>query len=191
MHRRLTTAVFFALVGLTVVLACAPLGQTAPPCQPKKSRILASNSYARVYGLNGRAYACLKASGRATKLQGATTTGDQFALAGKYVAWSSGPAHSVVNLISIQTLAKVKGFPHDTNNHVDRIVVKESGAAAWAATPSDGGDTYVQGTDRKNHDPDLLSDDTVGVVAASLRSLPGGAITWEYTDGSSGEATLF
>jgi hypothetical protein len=62
--------------------------------------------------------------------------------------------------------------------------------ATWAATPS-AGTSYVQGMDRSNHDPDQLSDDSKNVRGSSLRSLPGRAIAWQYTDGSSDTGTLF
>jgi hypothetical protein len=85
------------------------------------------------------------------------------------------------------------GFPFDTGDHVDRIVVKGDAASAWAATPqpAGSGNTYVEGTDRRNHSPDQFSDDTKDVVGSSLRSLRGHAITWRYSDGSSGTANVF
>ena len=54
-----------------------------------------------------------------------------------------------------------------------------------------GGDPYVQGTDRRNHSPDLLSDDTRAVVPGSLVSARGHRITWRYTTGPAGKADLY
>ena len=158
---------------------------------PPQSTTLLSNSYARVYGKSGRAFVCVRSSGRITTLQGASPVMSKFALAGTYVAWSSGTGQTVVKVMHVPNLVIIaKQYPYDTNNHVDRIVVKANGAAAWAATPSDD-NTYVQGFDRSNHSADLLSDDTLNVRGTSLRSLAGKAISWQYTDGTTGTANLY
>ena len=50
---------------------------------------------------------------------------------------------------------------------------------------------YVQGMERRNHAPNLLSDDTKDVRGSSLQSLAGRTISWHYADGSSDTADLF
>ena len=74
-------------------------------------------------------------------------------------------------------------FPFDTNGHVEGVVIKKDGAAAWVFSSS-GASTIVQGQDRKNHPPDQLSDDTKDAVGSSLKSGKGHEIHWKYTDGT-------
>lgn len=161
---------------------------------------IANDSYARVYGnSNDTAVVCIKANGLKRRLKGASASTDHFALAGKWVAWTSSdnvsgnPSHSVVNVMHIPDGSVPNQFPFDTNDAVKRVVVKSDGASAWAAKPSDYPNTlrYVQGMDRSNHPPDSLSDDTKDVKPGSLKSLAGHTISWKYTDGSTGTATLF
>ena len=183
----------FVAVGLAAFAWFAlPVGaQTSASCPPPDSSTLANNSFARVYGRpNGQAFVCVKATGKRTRLPGASASQDQFALGGQWVGWSSGPEHTIVNVMHIPDRAIPQQFPYETNDHIDKIVVKSSGAAAWAASPS-GDNTYVQGMDRRNHSADQLSDDTLDVVGSSLKSRAGHRISWKYTDGSSGSANLY
>jgi hypothetical protein len=186
-----------AVVSVVVVVAGfavgVPLATASQHCQPKGSRTLASDGYARVYEKNGNAYVCVKSNGATTRLKGASPSSDRFALGGQWVAYSSGATHTVVNVVHIPNHGIPNGFPFDTGDRVNKVVVKPDGAAAWAATPqpAGSGSTYVQGTDRRNHSPDQFSDDTKNVVGSSLTSLAGPAISWRYTDGSTGKANLF
>jgi hypothetical protein len=82
-------------------------------------------------------------------------------------------------------------YPFDTNEQVDKIVVKSDGPAAWSITSPDDGSSIVQGTDRDNHPPDQFSDDLRTLVPNSLKSLSGNEISFSYTDGSTDTATLF
>jgi hypothetical protein len=192
-HPRCTRMAVAALATFAASLAPAALAQaTAQTCKPRHSTTLAGDGYARVYGKNGNAYVCVKANGRTTRLRGATPGNDVFALGGKYVAYSSGPQDSIVTVMHIPNRrVNPYSYPFDTNMHVEGIVVKSDGAAAWAATSPSDGSTLVQGTDRSNHPPDQFSDDSRTVVTTSLRSLHGKAIGWSYTDGGSGTATLY
>jgi hypothetical protein len=187
---RVRLAAFALLAGLVFGV---PVGSATQRCKPPGSKTLASDRYARAYGKGGKAFVCVRSTGKTTRLRGASPSSDKFALGGKWVAYSSGPAHSVVNVRHIPDHVVANGFPFDTGDRVDKVVVKHDGASAWAATPqpSGSGNTYVQGTDRRNHSPDQFSDDTKDVVGSSLRSLAGRAIGWRYTDGSSGSARLF
>jgi hypothetical protein len=186
-----------AVINVVAVLAGlvvgVPLASASQHCQPKGSTTLASDSYARVYAKTGNAYVCVKSTGATTRLKGASPSSDRFALGGQWVAYSSGATHSVVNVMHIPNRGIPSGFPFDTGDRVNRVVVKPDGAVAWAATPQPAGSgfTYVQGTDRRNHSPDQFSDDTKNVVGSSLRSLAGHAISWRYTDGSTGNTNLF
>jgi hypothetical protein len=204
---RTSTRSRLALAALATIAASfgpATLAQAKQTCKPKHSSTLASDSYARVYGKNGNAYVCVRASGRTTLLQGASSTGDQFALGGKYVGWSSSPApdptnpsllpHSIVTVMHIpDRFINDQWYPFELNETADKIVVLSDGAAAWAMTPpaSDGSFTEVQGTDRMGHPADQFSDDHADVVGSSLRVLSGKTITWQYVDGTSGTQTLF
>jgi len=184
-------AVVLVGIGFGALMALAPGGaQARPACGLDSSAPLASDSYAAVYGSNDRAYVCVKATGKRITLKGASASQDHFALGGTWVAWSSGDTHSVVNVMHIPNKAIPNQFPFDTNDHIDKLVVKPDGAAAWAASPV-GDNTYVQGMDRRNHEPDQLSDDTEDVVGSSLRSLAGHRISWKDTDGTTHTANLF
>jgi hypothetical protein len=186
-------AVVYVVALLAALAVGVPLASASQHCQPNGSRTLASDSYARVYGKTGNAYVCVKATGATTRLKGASPVNDRFALGGQWVAYSSSTTHSVVNVMHIPNHGIPNGFPFDTGDRVNGVVVKSDGAVAWAATPQPAGSgfTYVEGTDRRNHSPDQFSDDTKNVVGSSLRSLAGRAISWRYTDGSSGHTNLF
>ena len=193
-------AIIGAVVGAGAAALLALATADAAPAHCTAGKTIATDSYARVYGnSNDSVVACIKATGVKRQLGGASASTDHFALAGKWVAWTSSdtsstnPAHSIVNLMHISDGSIPNQFPFDTNDAVKKVVVKSDGASAWAAKPSDYPNSlrYVQGFDRSNHPPDSLSDDTKDVKPASLTSLPGHAISWKYTDGSSGTANLF
>jgi hypothetical protein len=184
-------------IGLVAIAAVPLTGAQAAAKHCTQFKTLAIDSFARVYGkLNDRAFVCVKSTGSTRRLKGASASGDHFALAGKWVAWTSSASstpHSVVNVMHIPDGAIPAQFPFNTNDNVNKVVVKSDGASAWAATPSDYPNTlrYVQGMDRSNHTPDSLSDDTKDVKPGSLQSPSGHKIRWRYTDGSIGTAKLF
>jgi hypothetical protein len=205
MIRHRTRLCLAALATIAATLGPASLAQAKQKCSPQHSHTLASDSYARVYGKNGNAYVCMKASGKTTKLQGAMPSSDQFALGGKWVGWSSSPApdpsnqylvsHSIVTVMHIPDhFINDRWYPGQLNETIDKIVVLSDGAAAWAMTPpanSDGSYTDVQGTDRSGHPADQFSDDHTDVVGTSLRVLHGKTITWQYNDGTTGTQALY
>jgi hypothetical protein len=161
-----------------------------PRCNPQHTLTLAINNLARVYGnLGDRAFACLNSSGLTRGLSGASASQDVFALGGDWVAWTS-VMHTTVNVMYISNGAIPQFFPNNTNDYVVTIVVKNDGAAAWAANPSSGA-PYVQGMDRKGHSPDTFSDDTKSVRGSTLQSWNGKKIAWRYTDGGFGTTNLF
>lgn len=184
-------------IGLVAVASVPLAGAQAAARHCTQAKTLAVDSYARVYGKpSDKAFVCVKSTGLTRRLTGASASGDHFALAGKWVAWTSSASstpHSVVNVIHIPDGAIPRSFPFNTNDDVNKVVVKSDGASAWAATPSDYPNTfrYVQGMDRRNHPPDQFSDDTKDLRSGSLRSLSGHKIRWRYTDGSIGTASLF
>jgi hypothetical protein len=194
-----------ALATFAVTFGPAAIAQAKVHCHPAGAQALASDSFARVYGLNGHAYVCIKSSGKATQLHDASPTTNKFAIAGKFVAWSSdpdtsdpnnpqqGPANSVVTVMRISDrFVNDYWYPFQTNENIDKVVVASDGAAAWAMTPNpaDGSFTEVQGTDRNNHPPDQFSDDHADLNGNSLK-ISGKTVTWQYTDGTSGSQTLF
>ena len=180
-----------ALAGVGTLVALPTLGaQARSTCGLDSSGPLANNSYALVYASNGKAYVCIKATSKRFVLKGASSLSDHFSLGGKWVAWSSGDTHSIVNVLYVPTRKVPDQFPFNTNDQIDKIVVKSDGAAAWTATPV-GDSTYVQGMDRRNHAPDQLSDDLEDVLGSSLRSLAGHTISWKDTDDTLHTAKLF
>ena len=202
MIRSRTRLALAALTTIAATLAPAALAQAKQSCSPRHSQTLASDGYARVYGKHGNAYVCVKRTGRTTILHNASPAGDQFALGGRYVGFSSSdptdatvPPHSIVTVMHIpDRFVNDYWYPFQTNETVDKIVVLSDGAAAWAMTPTPGGDstfTDVQGTDRVNHPPDQFSDDHTDVVGSSLRVMSGKTITWSYSDGTTGTQALY
>jgi hypothetical protein len=194
--RMLITAAAALSVAAT---ASAPAAQAAPgKCKARQSATLASSQQVRVFAKNDVAKVCYKRTGGRFSLDDAQPTEDVFTAAGRFVAYSSSdyedamtPMHSIVNVIQVPSRRIPQFLPQRTNAHVDAIVVKRNGAAAWATTSSDGITTAVQGTDRLGHAPDDLSDDTRVVATTSLTSGPGGEVDWDYTDGTSDSAMLF
>ena len=194
-----------ALCTLAVSLGTAGLAQAKQTCSPRHATTLASDSYARVYGMNGNAYVCVRSNNKTSKLNGASPSGDQFALGGKFVAYTTSAApdpnnpsllpHSIVTVMHIPDHGvNASWYPFDTNETVDKVVVLSDGAAAWAMTPAPGGDgnlTQIQGTDRNNHPPDQFSDDHADVIGSSLHVTGGKTIAWRYVDGTSGSQMLF
>jgi hypothetical protein len=189
--------IFGLAIGLAAIGALALGSAQAATTHCAGGMTLASDSKARVYSVShsSSVFACLKSNGQRRKLAGASSTASHFALGGTWVAWTSnGSANqSEVRVMHITNGAIPATFPFDTNDQVDKVLVKSDGAAAWAATPSDYPNTlrYVQGFDRNNHSADQLSDDTKDVRPGTLVSDPGHEISWHYTDGSTGTAQLF
>ena len=164
--------------------------RASAPCARAHTLTLAHNSFARVYG-NGadEVFACLIATGKSRRLAGASASQDVVRLGGKWVGWTSAQ-HTTVTLMHLTTGKIPSDYPYGVNDYVVNIVVKSDGAGAWVADVSDG-TSYVQGYDRKNHSADQFSDDTKFVSGPTLKSLSGHAISWKYTDGTTGTATLF
>ncbi len=194
-----------ALASFAVTLGPAAIAQAKQHCQPSGSQTLVSDSYARVYGINGSAYVCVKSSGKTTLLHGASPATNKFALGGKYVGWSSdpdtsgsdpqsGPPNSVITVMRIPDhFVNSYWYPFQTNENIDKIVVAGDGAAAWAISPEPGDDssyTIVQGTDRMGHPADQFSDDHTDLIGSSLQ-IHGKTVSWKYIDGTSGSQSLF
>ncbi len=182
-------------VGVVAIAAFALGSAQAATTHCTSGTTLAVDSDARVYAnVHGNAFVCIKGTGKTRRLAGGTSS-SHFAVAGSWVAWTSdgSATNSAVTVMHIPNAVIPSGFPFDTNDNVSKVVVKGDGAAAWAATPSDYPNTmrYVQGTDRRNHSPDQLSDDTKDVKPGTLVSNAGHKISWRYTDGSTGTAELY
>jgi hypothetical protein len=191
----MTRRLAIALLGSALLAAGIPASSAAAAnkCKVKNSTTLANNTFLRVYGKDGTAIACVKKSGRKRTLGGAVPGTDLFRVGGKWVVWTktgSAPQSVVDKKYVPDGRRHDDNFPFDTNGHVEGIVIKSDGAAAWVFSSS-GASTIVQGQDRKNHPPDQLSDDTKDAVGSSLKSGPGSQIHWNYSDGSSGSANLY
>jgi hypothetical protein len=172
------------------VLAAAPASAVSS-CAPAGSTALAHDTYATVYwqpSVN-KSFVCVNSTGHRTLLKGAKQL-DAYALGGQWVAYTT--ARNVVHAFFIPSGAKAHGFPFGVGDTVDTVVVKSDGAVAWLAEVDPSvGSNYVQGTDRKNHEPDELSDDSRNVTPFSLKSLSGHRISWKYDGGGTGTASLF
>jgi hypothetical protein len=180
-------AAALAAVAMTAALAPAQADAAPRKCYgPNTYEVGATNSYARTFEKNGNVFVCVKATGRTTQLQGAAASEHTFAIAGQYVAWSSGSEGARLRVLYIPTRRTTFNW---TSDRVEKIALKSNGAVAWAATPDDF-PTYVQGTERRNHSPNMLSDDERSVDSSSLR-ISGGRAAWRYTDGTSGSGRLF
>ena len=190
-----------ALVTAAAVIApaAAQAKQQKQHCKPAGAQTLASDSYARVYGLNGKAYVCVKSNGKRTLLTDATPSADKFALGGKYVGWTwtdptdqSSPPDSVITVMHIPDHNVDSYFyPFHTNLKVTKLVVVSDGAAAWALPEDQDGPAIVQGTDRAGNPPDQLSDDSKTLVGSSLHVISGRTIGWSYSDGTTGSQALY
>jgi hypothetical protein len=201
MFRKITSSAL-AAVALAIVPAAA--AQARVHCHPQGSRTLAADSYARVYGHQGSAYACVMRTGFTRELKGADPATDQFAVGGRWVGFSSsppandpnfsGPPNSVLTVMRIPDgFVNQQWYPFQTNETIDKIVVIPDGAAAWAITPNpaDGSYTIVQGTDRQNHPADQFSDDHTDMNGSSLHLMSGKTVAWTYDDGTTGTSTLY
>jgi hypothetical protein len=195
-----------ALAALAASLGPAAIAQAKQQnhCRPAGSQTLAFDSYARVYGLNGNAYVCIKSSGKRTLLQNATPGTDQFAVGGKWVGWSSSSPtdptilpHSILTVMHIPNhFVNGQWYPFQTNQPIAKIAVISDGAAAWAldADPNDNTtNAIIQGTDRQNHPADQFSDDSEGspIVGSSLHVVGGKTVGWSYADGTTGTQALY
>lgn len=196
-----------------------PVAQAKPTCAPAHSRTLASDSFARVYGRQGKAYACLRSNGKTRLLKGASPKCqmgpnvyicDRFALGGKWVAWTKKNPSDVDIIGPNLTVMYV---PTGAVNHhwyptrrldgeVYKIAVLSDGAAAWTESESDGGGgafaVGVFGADLRNHPIDRLdtcgasvnSQATCYISASSLRVLSGKTIAWTYAKDASQQPTI-
>lgn len=192
----MTKALRIALAaGATLAVAASagtPAQASAHSCAKAGSQTRAANSSARVYSQGKKTTVCLKSSGRSFVLKGVSAFDDHFALSGRWLGYTTtvDGTPSTVHDLNLSTRHELKGFPYRTNDDVEMLAVKPSGAIAWSAISSDDS-RYVQGKDRANHSPDLLSDDTKKVDPQSLHSTSGRGIAWSYDDGSTGAASLF
>ena len=195
MFRKLTIAT--AVLASGIAVAAPGADAAVNKCKARGTTTLAMSGQSRAYDQNGTVFACLKRTGERRALEGVIAGTDVVKVAGKFVAYSSAPeagdgARSQVNVERIADGASPEFLPSDTGGQVANIALKPNGAAAWAVTPlDDPAMSYVQGTDRSNHTPDLLSDDQTGVDTASLTSAPGARVSWTYTNGTTGQADLF
>ena len=179
-----------AITAATSLMAASP-AVAANGCPPSGATTLAHDSYATVYWQSSAkaSFVCVNASGHKTLLKGAKLK-DAYGLGGQWVAFTTG--RTTVHAFFIPTGASASGFPFGVGDTVDTVVVKSDGAVAWLAEVDPSvGNNYVQGTDRKNHSPDELSDDSQNVVPHSLKSLSGHTISWKYDGGGTGTASLF
>lgn len=184
---------------LVTGLAAAPGADAASKCRTPDSKTLAASPHSRAYSVNGGStvIVCLKKTGQRRTLDAAGRDINTVEVAGGYVAYSTASPDSealwpIVNVERIVDGASSEFLPFDTGGQVMMIVVKPNGAAAWTVTPPDDSEmSYVQGTDRSNHTPSLLSDSEQGVNAVSLNVLPGANVSWLYADGTTDSASLF
>lgn len=192
--RRAVVALVLAcgyILGLPMVASGATsVNPAAGACAKSHTLTLIADSAVRVYGdASDRAFACFISSGKSHRLGGASASQDVFALGGGWVAWTSSQ-HTTVTVMNVGTGKVPNTYPYGVNDFVVNVVVKKDGAAAWAADVDDG-TSYVEGFDRKNHSADSLSDDTKYVRGATLKSHSDHAVSWKYSDGSTGKADLF
>jgi hypothetical protein len=206
---------------LTAVLASpaiVPVAQARPTCTPSHSRTLVRNAFARVYGRNGKAYVCQKSNGNTRLLTGAKPSCnrkdpgaicDDFALGGKWVAWTRknpndvdviGPRLTVMNITS----GSIDHTLYPTarrDGEIYKIVLLSDGAVAWAESISDGGAgafaVAVFGTDVKHHPIDRLDSCGGGesaeascyINARSLRAARK-TVEWNYSPDGTLPASL-
>ncbi len=201
------------VAGLAVVVGVAVLpsaAQAKVSCASAHSKTLASNKFARVFGKSGKVYVCLKSSGRTTLLKGArpkcqmgpdVNICDQFALGGKWVAWTAKNPSDVdviggrLTVMYIPTRSvNRRWYPtQQLGGEIYKIVVLADGAVAWTESVSDGGGgafaVAVFGTNKRNHRFDRL--DTCGasveteatcyIGANTLRAVSGKKVGWKYS----------
>lgn len=211
---RVRTAAAAGLACLPALFATTSAAQAKPSCNPAHSKTIVSNTFARVYGKKGKAFVCLRATGKSTLLKGGKPSChksdpgaecDVFALGGKWVAWTRGNPNDVdvtggiVTVMNIRTRSvNHRWYPTASQGgEVYKIVVLTDGAAAWTESVSDGGGgafaVAVFGTDRKQHSIDRL--DSCGasvshtascyIDASSLRVVQPKSVGWKYSlDGS-------
>lgn len=208
-----------SLVALLASSATVTVAQARPTCMPSHSKTLISTGFARVYGRNGKAYVCQKSGGKTRLLTGARPSCnrndfgaicDDFALGGKWVAWTRnnpndvdviGPRLAVMNVSSgsidhtLYPTARREG-------EIYKIVLLSDGAVAWAESISDGGAgafaVAVFGTDVKDHPIDRLDSCGGGVsaqvscyiAASSLRVGSGKSVQWNYSPDGQQPASL-
>jgi hypothetical protein len=212
----LTSASLTALLASPAIVKVA---QARPTCTPSHSKTVVSNGFARVYGLKGKAYVCQKSNGKTRLLTGAKPSCnrkdfgaicDDFALGGKWVAWTRknpndvdviGPRLTVMNVSSGSIDHKL--YPTARREgEIYKVVLLGDGAVAWAESISDGGAgafaVAVFGTDIKNHPVDRLDSCGGGVseqvscyiTPRSLRVGSGKSVEWNYSPDGEPPANL-
>ena len=182
-----------AAAALLMLLLAPSSAGAKNKCSASHSSTIASDNFARVYAKHGNVFACLIRNGKTRKLAGASPRHRHFALAGKWVAWtktvSQGFETMVAKLFIPDGRDHDTDFPYGASGDVGRLALKPDGAVAWAVSYQSA-PPNVFGEVRKNHIR-LLSNDSNSVVVSSLRSGPGKVVTWKYSDGTSGHATLY
>ena len=204
---------------ITVSLLSASVAQAKPTCNPAGSKTVVSSSVARVYGKGGKAYVCQRSNGKTRLLAGAKPSCnrkdfgaicDDFALGGKWVAWTQknpndvdviGPRLTVMSVPSGSINHRL--YPtHRREGEIYRIVLLSDGAVAWAESISDGGAgafaVAVFGTDIKNHPIDRLdrcgggpfSQVSCYIDARTLRIRSGKTVEWKYSPDGQQPANL-
>lgn len=199
-----------SLATLALELSTTSVAQATRTCSPVHSRLIVSSKFARVYGKGGKAYVCQKSTGKTRLLTGAKPSCnrkdfgaicDDFALAGKWVAWTRKNPNDVD---VIGPRLTVMSIPSGSINHqlyptrrrageIYKIVLLSDGAVAWTESISDGGGgafaVAVFGTDIKAHPIDRLDSCGGGVSspvscyirASSLRRTSGKTVEWNYS----------
>ena len=207
------------VAALALALDTTSAAQTRRTCSPAHSKLLVSDSFARVYGKSDQAYVCQKSNGKTRLLRGARPSCnrkdfgaicDDFALGGKWVAWTRKNPNDVD---VIGPRLTVMSIPSGSINHhlyptrrrggeIYKIVLLSDGAVAWTESISDGGGgafaVAVFGTDIKGHPIDRLDSCGGGVSsqvscyirARSLRRTSGKTVEWNYSPDGVQPATL-
>jgi hypothetical protein len=207
------------LTALALSLLSASVAQAKRTCSPAHSKTVVSSSFARVYGKDGKAYVCQRSNGKTRLLTGGKPSCnrkdfgaicDDFALGGKWVAWTRknpndvdviGPRLTVMYIPS----GSINHRLYPTNRRegeIYRIVLLSDGAVAWAESISDGGAgafaVAVFGTDVKDHPIDRLdscgggafSEVSCYIDASSLRISSGKTVEWNYSPDGQQPANL-
>jgi hypothetical protein len=208
-----------SLATLALVLGTTSVAQAKRTCAPAHSKQVVSDSFARVYGKSGKAYVCQRSNGKTRLLTGAKpfcnrkdfgAICDDFALGGKWVAWTRknpndvdviGPRLTVMSIPSGSINHQLYPTPR-REGEIYNIVLIGDGAVAWAESISDGGAgafaVAVFGTDIKNHPIDRLDSCGGGafspvscyISASSLRITSGKTVEWSYSPDGQQPANL-
>lgn len=207
------------LTALALSLLSASAAEAKRTCDPAHSKTVVSSGFARVYGTGGKAYVCQRSDGKTRLLTGAKPSCnrkdfgaicDDFALGGKWVAWTRknpndvdviGPRLTVMYIPSGAINHKL--YPtHRREGEVYGLVLLGDGAIAWAESISDGGAgafaVAVFGTEIKAR-PIARLDSCGGgafsqvscyIDANSLRIRSGKTVEWNYSPDGQKPANL-